>query len=581
MVGNRIGPYKFLREIGADRLGQIYQARDVSTKKLVTIRALNRAAASRPETIERLYSQAKTLALLNHPHIARIFGFIRHNEQLFLVMEFIEGESFQSILKAKARLDPAVALAYFRQILSGVAFAHGLGVVHGDLKPANLMVTPFGRIKILDFAIAPILGDTESAAPLAGTSPYRAPEQARGEPPDARSDIYSLGVMLYESLAGKPPFDEQSGSAASLGAATPLRPSLFSEKIPGWLDEIVLRAFAPAAADRFQTAAAMSLAMDASVDTGLRAAQKRRRWTLQPARRVASASVAATRRANTTVGNGIGAAKTKARAQSAAATATVRRGAAKIQPLVWTRRGAKAVSSKAGATAAALKQIFLPGLQSLGAAGRRLYDHGGRAAGALRRAPAGAWNTLNARLAARPRRQRPKVLPEIFPKLWLLAGSSRGWIRMRLTDLFEAGWQRYAAAAIVVVSAAIEIFVFGGTNTLLLSDSNRVAVSTQNGGAESFLDPLPELKPQPVRTNDRQPAPELAKPTKTVNTVRKAPSKPALGEPDYQDAWVGKRTVTYRAEAERPRLLEAKPSEPVPQRRATESAVQLNVKWEN
>jgi serine/threonine protein kinase len=127
MVGNRIGPYKFVREIGEDALGQIFQAKDISSKKLVTIRALRREAATSPETVARLYSEAKTLALLNHPHIARIFGFIRHNEQLFLVMEFVEGETLQSILKAKRRLDPAVTLAYFHQIFSAVAFAHKLG----------------------------------------------------------------------------------------------------------------------------------------------------------------------------------------------------------------------------------------------------------------------------------------------------------------------------------------------------------------------------------------------------------------------------------------------------------------------
>ena len=206
MLGTRIGPYRFLRKIEEDALGEIFEAVDLGSKKPVAIRALPSEAAKRSQTIERLYSEAKTLALLNHPHIARTYGFIRRPDRLFLVGELIEGETLHTALKAKGRLELPVALAYVHQVLNAVAFAHSLGVIHGDLQPSNIVITHLGQVKVVDFAIALLLGDQDFQRPLPQSECYASPERRRREPIDERSDVYSIGAVLYACLTGHAPF---------------------------------------------------------------------------------------------------------------------------------------------------------------------------------------------------------------------------------------------------------------------------------------------------------------------------------------------------------------------------------------
>ena len=262
---NRIGPYSIIREIAEDTLGRVFEAVDPARKKHVIIKSLRPETASRPEVLSRLYSEAKTLALLNHPHIARIFGFIRANDNIYLVMELVEGESLQSILKEKGRLDPNLVLAIFHQIMTAVKYAHDLGVVHGDLKPSNVMVASFAQIKILNFAIAPILGDLDIHHHGSDSAPYMAPERIARQPVDARSDIYSLGALFYEAIVGRVPFtgNDQEEVRRDAGTSTPLPPSLLISDCPVWLDGFLLRALAAAREDRFRSVAAMAQAMGA------------------------------------------------------------------------------------------------------------------------------------------------------------------------------------------------------------------------------------------------------------------------------------------------------------------------------
>jgi hypothetical protein len=583
MVGNRIGPYKFVREIGEDALGHIFQAKDISSKKPVTIRALRREAATSPETVARLYSEAKTLALLNHPHIARIFGFIRHNEQLFLVMEFVEGETLQSVLKAKRRLDPAVTLAYFHQILSAVTFAHKLGVIHGDLNPSNIIVTGFGQIKILDFAIAPILGDAAATGVRAGTARYLSPEQIRREPVDERSDIYSLGVLLYESLTGRAPFarGKESSAAAPAGESTPLPPSLLAKNSPAWLDGFVLRALAPAPVDRFQTVSMMSQLMDASVEAEINAAAERHR--AQRRRRLGAAVFTPVRRAGESIEKGFSAAAASIRQKAAAAVAAADRGMARIQPGAWIHRGMAAIDTKLGAAAGMVQRALMALYERIAGIAANARVNTWRKSSALAAAVGGGLALLRARSAVK---RRPAVSAQWMGALRAVpraASKQRDWVRSKLGALAETGWQRYAAIAIVLASAMIEIFVFGGSNTLLMSDQNRLTVATQHGAAEGFLDPLP---PQPVARAARAPDPVSPppedKPTKRTNPARKSLVKAEdVKEPAHEEARVAKRVVTYRSDLGDLRQRESKPSEPNPPRRNSESSVQLNVKWEN
>jgi serine/threonine protein kinase len=278
MIDSCIGHYKIIREIAEDSVGQAFEAIDLTRKKRVAIKQLRPEAASRAETVPRLYSEAKTLARLNHPHIARLFGFVRQDDRLYLVMEFVEGQTLEAMLRKNGRLQPNVALAFFQQILSAVAFAHRLGVVHGDLKPSNIMVTNCALVKVLDFPIASILGSPDRRGPRVSSFRYMSPEQIRGEPVDARSDIYSLGVLLYELIVGNLPFDGDSedGIVQAQITATPLPPSALVPNSPKWLDAFLLRALDQSPSNRFQSITAMSRAMGAAVEANAASASPKR-----------------------------------------------------------------------------------------------------------------------------------------------------------------------------------------------------------------------------------------------------------------------------------------------------------------
>ena len=262
-----IGPYEILRELPEDRVGRVYLATDRAKKKAVLVKAVRKEMAEEPEILTRLYSQAETLALLSHEHIARLFGFIRREDGLYLVMEHVEGQNLQSLLKEKGRLEIAVALAFFKQILSAVMYAHRLGVVHGDLKASNVIIRDFGRVKVLDFAVAAIFGNPALAKAGDGSVRYMSPEQLDGAPVDVRSDIYSLGILLYELIVGRAPFAETASTESALRRrSTPLLPSLLVPTVPAWLDSFIVRALAPAPAERFWSVAAMSQAIGAAVE---------------------------------------------------------------------------------------------------------------------------------------------------------------------------------------------------------------------------------------------------------------------------------------------------------------------------
>ena len=261
-VDTQIGPYKIIREISQDSTGQTFEAVDETNNKKVALKYL-RPEAANPNTLARLQSEAKTLALLNHPHMARLFGFVRRDEQTYLVMEFVEGETLQSILKEDGRFDPIVALGFFHQIMSTVGYAHKLGVVHGNLGSSSILMTNAGMAKILDFPLMHILRSPARAGSMPGTFRHMSPEQIRGHPPDATSDIYSLGILLYELVVGKGPF-EYVQSEERLRAQLeliPVPPSVIAPRIPKWIDWFVLRAIASRPADRFQSTNAMAKAM--------------------------------------------------------------------------------------------------------------------------------------------------------------------------------------------------------------------------------------------------------------------------------------------------------------------------------
>ena len=265
MLNTHIGPYQIIRDIGQDSIGHSFEAVQEAPDKTVTLKYL-RPETNTPEILPRLCSEVKILALLDHPQIARVFGIVRRDGHLYLVTEFLQGETLETILKNQGRLQPAIALAFFRQMIAGVAFAHGLGVMHGDLKPSNVLVTDADPpVKLLNFALAHVLGSNPVGS-RNQESRYIAPEQIEGNPPDARSDIYSLGMILYELVVGKRPFDVYGANEGVVSKAQsqfiPVLPSLLVPDLPKWLDEFLLRMLAISPSDRFQSVTAMARVLE-------------------------------------------------------------------------------------------------------------------------------------------------------------------------------------------------------------------------------------------------------------------------------------------------------------------------------
>ena len=218
-VGTRLGPYEILAPIGAGGMGEVYRARDTKLDREVAIKVLPAATANDPERLARFEREAKVLASLNHPQIAQIYGLEQSGETRALVMELVAG----STLAVPQPMQTAIQ--YARQIADAIEAAHEKGITHRDLKPGNIMVTPDGTVKVLDFGLATAPGAESASNPansptmtmaatqagvILGTAAYMSPEQAAGKPVDKRSDIWSFGVVLYEMLSGARLFEGET-----------------------------------------------------------------------------------------------------------------------------------------------------------------------------------------------------------------------------------------------------------------------------------------------------------------------------------------------------------------------------------
>ncbi|MEP0545975.1 MAG: protein kinase [Rhodothermales bacterium] len=267
MIGRVIGNYRIEALLGRGGMGAVYRALDTMLDRTVAVKALRADAATQPGAVERFRMEARTLARLLHPNIATLYTLVRSGDDLYMVMEFCEGETFEAILRRRGRLAPAEALPLFLQALDGLEHAHRHGIVHRDIKPANLMRLPDGTVKVMDFGIARLLGSSRltQTQHTIGTAAYMAPEQIRAQEVDARADVYALGVLLYELVAGRVPFQSESSfevMEAHINRAPP-PPRQFAPDLPEALEVAILRALAKAPDDRFSSVVALREALRA------------------------------------------------------------------------------------------------------------------------------------------------------------------------------------------------------------------------------------------------------------------------------------------------------------------------------
>ena len=257
MIGRTIGKYRIVGQLGRGGAGIVYKAVDETLGRDVAVKMLNPDLAD-TEVMTRFRAEATILARLNHPQIATIYELFRADTDLLMVMEFVRGETLDKLTERLGPIEPERAAYLIDHVLSALEHAHRAGVVHRDVKPANVMVTDEGGIKIMDFGIARVLGAEQKTVDgrLMGTPAYMAPEQVLGEELDGRADLYSVGVLLYRLLSGALPFKADSALAMLQRQIReePISLHLQRPELPEWCEQIVQRALMKAPADRFQSA---------------------------------------------------------------------------------------------------------------------------------------------------------------------------------------------------------------------------------------------------------------------------------------------------------------------------------------
>jgi len=260
----RIGDYEIVRELGHGGMGQVYLVRNVISDRVEAMKVLLPDLAQQGDLANRFMREIKVLASLEHPNIAQLRTAFTADNQLVMIMEYVEGDTLAQRLERGAFSTPD-ALNYMGQVLAALSYAHGKGIIHRDIKPANMMLTPQSVIKLMDFGIARStqdLGMTVTGTTM-GSVCYMSPEQVKAEPTDARSDLYSAGVSLYEMVTGHTMFSATSSFSIMEAHVkeTPHPPIELQPNLPKALNDIIVMAVAKDPAQRFQTADAFRNAL--------------------------------------------------------------------------------------------------------------------------------------------------------------------------------------------------------------------------------------------------------------------------------------------------------------------------------
>jgi len=250
--------YEILEILGEGGMAFVYKARDMQLERFVAIKTLKPNYVNQETFVDRFKREAKTAANLNHPNIVQIFDWGIEDEPYF-VMEYIEGNTLTSIIAKNRTISLSDILFIGAQVSSGLHAAHQKGLVHRDIKPGNIMITPDGKVKVTDFGIVSLQNeesDITKTGSILGTASYISPEQAQGKPVSIESDLYSLGTVLYELITGKAPFSGDSPISTATKHLTekPEKPSLFRRDLPKGVETAILKLLEKAAYDRFKSA---------------------------------------------------------------------------------------------------------------------------------------------------------------------------------------------------------------------------------------------------------------------------------------------------------------------------------------
>ena len=258
LTGRMIQQYAVLEKIGEGGMGVVFRARDTRLNRTVALKLLPRGQFSDPERRRRFTKEARAASALSHPNIVTVHDIVEEDGHDAIVMEYVSGRPLGQLFP----MTLAQALDYGLQIAEGLAAAHAAGIVHRDIKPGNILVTDDGRVKIVDFGLAKVVGGQDASTELgliAGTAAYMSPEQAHGKPVDARSDIFSFGAVLYEMVSGRRAFRRES-TASTLAAVIEASPEPLG-KVPAELEKLIRRCLQKDAGRRWQNTGDLVVAL--------------------------------------------------------------------------------------------------------------------------------------------------------------------------------------------------------------------------------------------------------------------------------------------------------------------------------